>query len=90
MQANRAVVKAQKAGVPLSDLPPPPPDEFADADDRVPCPNCGRKFNSDVAARHIPRCKVGRALPRHSRRSTSAHSRGGAATDEPTLHVTRI
>lgn len=26
-------------------------------DDRVPCPHCGRKFNSDVADRHIPRCR---------------------------------
>ena len=27
------------------------------ADDRVPCPYCKRKFNEQVAERHIPHCK---------------------------------
>lgn len=31
--------------------------EQEDLDDRVPCPHCGRKFNAEVAERHIPRCK---------------------------------
>jgi hypothetical protein len=26
------------------------------ADDRVPCPHCGRKFNAMAAERHIPKC----------------------------------
>jgi hypothetical protein len=26
-------------------------------DNRTPCPHCGRKFNEDVAARHIPKCR---------------------------------
>jgi len=34
-----------------------PPYEEEIMDDRVPCPHCGRKFNADVADRHIPRCK---------------------------------
>ena len=27
-------------------------------DPRVQCPNCGRKFNEDVAAKHIPKCNA--------------------------------
>lgn len=27
------------------------------ADDRVPCPSCGRRFSEDAAARHMPLCK---------------------------------
>lgn len=41
--------------------PAPIPDEY---DDRVPCPHCGRKFNEDVAARHIPKCATTLAKPR--------------------------
>ena len=35
-----------------ADAEPPPPV----ADPRVPCPHCGRKFQPDVAERHIPHC----------------------------------
>ncbi|XP_050526559.1 zinc finger C2HC domain-containing protein 1C-like [Daktulosphaira vitifoliae] len=37
----------------LADLPPPPP---LDTSDLIPCPHCGRKFNDNAAARHIPLC----------------------------------
>ena len=31
---------------------------------RTPCPNCGRKFNSKAAERHIPLCKNIKAKPK--------------------------
>lgn len=37
----------------LADLPAPPP---LDTSDLTPCPHCGRKFNENAAARHIPLC----------------------------------
>ena len=54
LQANRQISQATANGVPLSDLPPPPPTN-SDLDDRVPCPHCGRKFNAKAAERHIPK-----------------------------------
>ena len=32
-------------------------------DDRISCPHCGRKFNADVAERHIPKCLQIKAKP---------------------------
>ena len=52
--AGRQAAQAQKAGIPLSALPPPPP-AATEFDDRVPCPHCGRKFNANAAERHIPK-----------------------------------
>ena len=37
---------------------------FAQEDDLVPCPHCGRSFNETAAERHIPRCADIRAKPR--------------------------
>ena len=39
-----------KSGQP-GDVPIAPP-----PDDRTECPGCGRKFNEDAAAKHIPEC----------------------------------
>lgn len=52
----REVDQAIKEGKPLKDLPPPVPTD-ADLDDRTPCPHCRRKFGSEQAKRHIPKCK---------------------------------
>lgn len=49
MQSVIASVKAGKGGK------APAPQPIID-DDRMECPNCGRKFNEDVAKRHIPKC----------------------------------
>ena len=54
LSANRRIAQAKAKGVPLSTLPPPPP-QREDLDDRVPCPHCGRKFNEKAAERHIPK-----------------------------------
>ena len=53
MKYNRELAAAQKAGRDISTLPPPPKQVH---DDRVACPHCDRKFNADVAERHIPKC----------------------------------
>ena len=55
MEYNRKLAQAEKAGVDISTLPPPPAQ--AD-DDRVECPHCNRKFQADVAERHIPKCNA--------------------------------
>eukprot|EP00468_Gymnochlora_sp_CCMP2014_P009271 CAMPEP_0167746950 /NCGR_PEP_ID=MMETSP0110_2-20121227/4000_1 /TAXON_ID=629695 /ORGANISM="Gymnochlora sp., Strain CCMP2014" /LENGTH=502 /DNA_ID=CAMNT_0007631777 /DNA_START=418 /DNA_END=1922 /DNA_ORIENTATION=+ len=62
MKQARIVRKALKEGKDLRDLPPPPSRPVED--DRTPCPHCGRRFNADVAARHIPKCKNIRAKPK--------------------------
>jgi len=53
MRAARMYAEAEKNGVPVTSLPSMPAVE----DTRVPCPHCGRKFNEEVANRHIPKCK---------------------------------
>ena len=55
MEYNRKLAQAEKDGVDISTLPPPPAQ--AD-DDRVECPHCNRKFQADVADRHIPKCNA--------------------------------
>ena len=57
----RASISGGTAG--SGDLPEPPVVEPAH-DDRVTCPHCNRKFNEDVAERHIPRCADVKARPR--------------------------
>ncbi|GAB5361204.1 hypothetical protein AAMO2058_000693400 [Amorphochlora amoebiformis] len=62
MRQGRLIKKALKEGKDLRDLPPMPSQPVED--DRTPCPHCGRRFNADVAERHIPRCKNIRAKPK--------------------------
>jgi hypothetical protein len=61
---NKMVTDAEKAGKSLAALPLPP----QAVDDRVPCPHCGRKFNADVADRHIPKCATAKARPNRLQR----------------------
>ena len=62
-EAFQAQLEEAKANGTMHLLPPPAPveDEY---DDRVPCPHCGRKFNSTAAERHIPKCTSIRAKPK--------------------------
>ena len=53
LEYNRNLQKAKKEGADPRALPPPP---AAEVDLRVPCPHCKRKFNKEVAERHIPKC----------------------------------
>lgn len=39
-----------------------------DAEPLVPCPSCGRKFNTQAAERHVPKCKDIMHKPRTLRR----------------------
>ena len=54
-----------KAGVAMSDLPPPDVDPAYQAaqDDRLECPSCGRFFNEQAHARHIQHCSNTKAKP---------------------------
>lgn len=71
MRQGKIIKKALAEGVDLSTLPPPKPAH----DDRTPCPHCGRKFNADVAERHIPRCRDIKAKPK--RLVAKRHAYGG-------------
>jgi hypothetical protein len=62
IKESRMVERFQREGRDLRDLPPPKPTP-AEADDRVPCPHCGRKFGQQQAERHIPHCKNTKAKP---------------------------
>lgn len=74
MEYNRKMAEAKKNGIALSSLPPPPATS-AEADDRIECPHCQRKFNAKAAERHIPKCSEIRAKPSTLRRGAG----GGAA-----------
>merc|ERR1711871_1094418 len=57
MKQNKAIAEAEKSGKPLPPMQmssPPDPD-------LVPCPHCGRTFNEQAAARHIPKCAEAKA-----------------------------
>jgi len=56
----RKVATVQAKGGNIANLPPPPRSQNPDY---VPCPYCERRFNKDVAERHIPRCKETKARP---------------------------
>ena len=81
MRAAREYDEAVKAGKP----PPPPPAPVEEADDRVPCPHCGRKFNDVAAARHVPHCAQSHALkaPPAAHRGHSPASAGGGPHGHP-------
>ena len=53
MAQSRACAEAERKG-----LPPPPMTVSSEPveDNRTPCPHCGRSFNEQAAARHIPKC----------------------------------
>jgi hypothetical protein len=53
MKAMRDMKKFQERGGDIRTLPPPPPSNY---DHYVQCKYCGRKYASDVAERHIPKC----------------------------------
>lgn len=50
----KRVTELEKTGGDLSSLTPPPPTQHPDY---VRCQYCGRSFDPDVAARHVPKCK---------------------------------
>merc|ERR1712039_443510 len=74
MDYNKKMAQAKKDGISLASLPPPPA-TLAEADDRIECPHCSRKFNAKAAERHIPKCSEIRAKPSTLRRGAG----GGAA-----------
>ena len=53
IRAAKQVTKHMAAGGKASDLPPPPPSLNPDY---VHCQYCDRRFNPEVAQRHIPKC----------------------------------
>ena len=53
IQYAKQLTAAQKSGVPLASLPPPPPSLNPDY---VQCPHCQRRFAPNAADRHIPAC----------------------------------
>ena len=55
MEYNRELAAAKAAGVDIGKMPPPPATS-AEADDRVECPHCFRKFAFHVYERHEPVC----------------------------------
>ena len=76
--AHLAFQHSIKAARGDADAEPPPPV----ADPRVPCPHCGRKFQPDVAERHIPHCfkAAKRAQIAGKKKSAGAPSAARGAT----------
>lgn len=56
---SMAEKKSKETGIPLHKLLPqqPAPRDDAAYADYVTCPTCGRRFNQNAGARHIPKCK---------------------------------
>jgi len=71
----RLAAVAERTGGPMPELAPAP----AEADDRVPCPYCNRRFSAETAERHIPKCKETKAKPTRlmagARNPTSLHNK---------------
>lgn len=74
LEYNRQIVKAKKEGVDIAKMPPPPKNEV---DLRVACPHCTRKFDTNVAERHIPHCKDATLRRQHA--SVGRGAAGGGA-----------
>ena len=80
IREGRKVKHAQENGLAL----PPPVSMPDEADDRVQCPHCNRKFNALAAERHIPKCVSIMAKPKTLARGegtaggANATSRSGA------------
>jgi len=60
---SEAFQNAMKAARAIKNGEPPPADLVPVEDDRTPCPHCGRKFEAQVAERHIPKCATTKAKP---------------------------
>lgn len=75
MKYMRDVKQAELRGD--SKLPPPPPAMTQHYDDYVQCPYCGRKYNQEVANRHIPKCKdiINKPKPPPSKLNTPNNSK---------------
>ena len=55
LEYNRQIAQAKREGIDIAKMPPPPKNEV---DHRVACPHCSRKFDKEVAERHIPQCHL--------------------------------
>ena len=73
MRYSKKVERAQKAGVDIRTIQPPP--SSSDYSDYVNCPYCGRNYAPQTAERHIPRCAgiVNKPKPPPSRRLLAAN-----------------
>ena len=63
----RRVTHQEKSGVPLRDIRPSRAAQDAYAQETsgfLPCPHCGRTFNAQAGARHIPACAKTRNKPK--------------------------
>lgn len=82
----RMYTRIEKTGGDISMLPPAAP--APDPADFVPCPHCGRTFNENAAARHIPKCQHIIAKPRRlmrgrGRSNSSTRKLHGTASSAP-------
>jgi len=68
MKAQRMIAKAQKDGIPLSQIPMAP--SSAPDPSLIECPTCGRRFNQQAAERHIPKCATIVNKPKTLQRGT--------------------
>jgi hypothetical protein len=87
MQAARIMRQAEKEGKDLRTVELPPASNAGGDDGRTPCPHCGRRFNTQAAERHIPKCKSMKAKPTRLKAgggvvaaAGAAAGRGGGAT----------
>ena len=84
MKNANAIAKGEE---PPEPLPEPP-------DDRVPCPHCGRKFASDTADRHIPKCAQTKAKPNavgaQQKRPSGASKPTPSGTSKPTPRASSV
>jgi len=55
--------------------------EVVEAEERVPCPHCGRRFAAEAAARHVPICQRAKAKPGKEKRRTITAVRASSSAD---------